>query len=216
MSRSTLMPIPLTVLLTSLALWIPMSVVTGSSAAGPAPAPPATPVEPADEEPGEAGLAMQRELRALERAWADGGGTWGYPFWEKAGQRWRTGEITGAMYREYVTGYRDRLVVGCTLLERVEAGTETSEAVRELLIDACERRVDALRAQQRSLDEQVALHREEAEVDAAARQARVAELDAEATEALQESWRSTRIAMNQSQAALDAAGLDRLAEDAFI
>lgn len=164
----------------------------------------------------DAGRAMRSELRRLERAWSDGGGTYGYPFWEKAGQRWRTNEITTPMYREYVTGYRDRLAVGCRLLDQVDVTTDVSEQVRDLALEACERRIDALRAQQRSLDEQIHRAAGDPDIDVAASEERSAEHDAEAVEALQESYRLAREAMNLAQRELDAAGLERLSEDAFI
>lgn len=166
--------------------------------------------------PSEDERAMRSELRELERAWADGGGTFGYPFWEKAGQRWRTKEITTPMYREYVTGYRDRLVVGCQLLDQVDTGSDTATEVRELVLEACERRVDALRAQQRSLDEQIRRSSGDPDVDVAASEEQGAEHDREADEALQESFRMAREAMDLGQAELDAAGLERVSEDAFL
>lgn len=165
-------------------------------------------------EPDEA-REMRGEMRDLEEAWADGGGTFGYPFWDKAGARWRTGQISTAIYREYVTGYRDRLVVGCELLDSVDVATEPASEVRDLAQGACERRVEALRAQQRWLDEliEAAVADGDAEVEAAER---AAGHEAEAREALQESWRDARLATNLAQESLDRARLDRLAEDAFL
>jgi hypothetical protein len=160
--------------------------------------------------------AMRAELKDLARAWADGGGTFGYPFWEKARQRFALRQITASMYREYVTGYRDRLVLGCDLLDQVDTSTDISTNVRELAIEACGDRVDALRAMQRSLDEQVRRAGQDPELDVAASDKRIDELDTEALEALQSSFRSTRLAMDVAQSNLDAVGLQRLSEDAFI
>lgn len=176
------------------------------------------PTEPSGsgDRPSEREKTMRAELRELARAWADGGGTFGYPFWEKARQRWAQRQITTPMYREYVTGYRDRLDAGCELVDRVDTSTEVSTEVRELVLRACDERVDALRAQQRSLDEQIRRDSGDPELNPDASIARIAELDAEAHEHLQASFRATREAMNLTQAALDEAGLERLAEDAFI
>ena len=168
------------------------------------------------EKPSEDERTMRAELRELERAWADGGGTFGYPFWEKARQRWAQRQITTSMYREYVTGYRDRLDAGCELVDRVDTDADVSTEVRELVLRACDERVDALRTQQRSLDEQIRRDGAAPELDAEASEERIRELDVEAMEHLQESFRSTRLAMDLAQAALDEAGLERLAEDAFI
>lgn len=187
-----------------------------------------------------------RELRDLARAWSDGGGRYGYPFWDKAAHRWRAGEISASLFREYVTGYRDRLVSGCDLLNGVDTSTDVSDDVRALVMDACTARLEGLRMQQRMLDEVI---RDEArpadtaagapqgsreaassaplvdaDPDAAAKIAdesvaaeqRRAELEAGADAKFQEAWRDARLAMDQAQAELDAQGSDRLAEDAFI
>jgi hypothetical protein len=189
------------------------------AAATATPASTTTTVEQPDQprpKPSERERTMRRELRELARAWADGGGTFGYPFWEKARQRWARRQITTPMYREYVTGYRDRLDSGCELVDRVDTSTETSTDVRELVLEACDERVEALRTQQRSLDEQVRRDSGDPDLDAAASEERIGELDADALEHLQTSFRATREAMDLAQSALDEAGLERLAEDAFI
>lgn len=180
----------------------------------PAPAPPGEEVLLGVEDPDR----LARDLDALATAWADGGGTFGYPFWEKAGQRWRSGQLATTMYREYVTGYRDRLEAGCELIEGVDAGTEASGEVRSLVLDACRGRVDALQAQQRWLDAEVdqsaAPRPDEAKLDGI--QARIAEHQGEYRTLLQASFRDARIAMELAQGALQQEGRDRLAEDAFI
>lgn len=178
--------------------------------------------------PTERARQMAAELRELEDAWARGGGTYGYPFWEKAGHRWRTGRISAPMYREYVTGYRDRLVPGCGLLRRAELDTRVGGVVRRLLLDACELRVEALRAQQRALDDRI--RQERVVPEAGSEQVedaedleqldeleqRIARHEEEANASLQQSYRAARLALDHAQAALDAAKLSRLAEDAFI
>jgi hypothetical protein len=158
---------------------------------------------------------MSHELRDLASAWADGGGTFGYPFWDKAGQRWRTGEITTTMYREYVTGYRDRLVLGCDLLDAIDTSTEVADEVRGRVLDSCHERVDALRAQQRWLDARIAADTAPDD-DVAAAEERATTAEAEAEAHLEDSYRDARLALDQAQAALDAVGLKRLHEDAFI
>lgn len=178
--------------------------------------------------------SMRAELDRLARAWADGAGTFGYPFWEKAGQRWRTGQITTPMYREYVTGYRDQLEIACELLDGVETSTDTAGDVRRLVRSSCRSRLTGLRVQQRWLREQIqrdalpdgadaddapdAADDAVSDVDAkrAELDAEIATHEAEARDALQESFRDARLAMDAAQSALDAAGLSRLPEDAFI
>jgi regulator of protease activity HflC (stomatin/prohibitin superfamily) len=158
---------------------------------------------------------MRRELRDLASAWADGGGTYGYPFWEKAGQRWRTGEISTTLYREYVTGYRDRLVLGCDLLDAIDTSTKVADEVRSRVLDSCHERVDALRAQQRWLDARIDADSAPSTDDAAAEE-RATKAQAEADAALQDSYRDARLATDQAQAELDRVGLKRLSEGAFI
>lgn len=161
---------------------------------------------------------LVRDLEALAAAWADGGGTFGYPFWEKAGQRWLDGQLTTTMYREYVTGYRDRLEAGCELLDAVDAGTEASREVRSLVLDSCRGRVEALQAQQRWLDaevDQAAVPRPDADELESIRAA-VAEHQDEYGTKLQASLRDARIAMELAQGALVQEGRERLPEDAFI
>lgn len=159
---------------------------------------------------------MRAELVELADAWALGGGTYGYPFWEKAGQRWQAGQISTTMYREYVDGYRDRLRAGCELLDVIDPNERVSDDVRSLVLHACEQRVDALQSQHRWLNAVI-------EQDYAARGEDVTSLQEQAVthetafrEAIEESLRDARLAMNAAQAALQQAGLERLSEDAFI
>lgn len=161
-----------------------------------------------------------RELELLADAWAEGGGTYGYPFWAKAQERWRAGTISASVLREYTSGYRDSLQIGCDLVDAVDVETDVAKDVREMLVDACGARVDALRAQQQQLDRVIERRAAQAgEFDAD----ELAELDKDvATRAetvaqrLQESYRGTREAMELAQAELDAGGFERLREDAFI
>lgn len=198
----------------------PAVLAAGTTTTTPATEPAAAtgPEEQGEDRPRPSGeeRTMRAELRQLERAWADGGGTFGYPFWEKARQRRAMRQITPSMYREYVTGYRDRLVAGCDLLDQVDTSTEVASEVRELVLDACETRIDALRATQGSLDEQIRRNTADPDVDLEAVDERIVELDAEAREAFDESWRDTRMAMDLAQTRLDQAGLERLREDAFL
>jgi hypothetical protein len=174
--------------------------------------------DPALVEPDEDDRRLGRDLRDLAEAWASGGGEFGYPFWEKAGQRWRTGQVTTTMYREYVTGYRDQLRVGCELVDSIDVDTPESDDVKSLVLDSCGRRVEALRAQQQWLDDLAARDagRITSEDDIAELDERIAERETSYREALQESFRDARLALDQSQAALESAGLERLPEDAFI
>ncbi|MCW2926236.1 MAG: hypothetical protein JWM86_204 [Thermoleophilia bacterium] len=194
------------------------AALTTGSAVAPAPAARAAEGDEPARSTSEEQEQVGSELRSLADAWADGGGTFGYPFWEKAGQRWRAGQLTNTMYREYVTGYRDRLRTGCELLDSVDASTDVAGDVRRLLLDSCERRLEGLRAQQRSLGDLIA-REDGSERDADELEqldGRIAERDAEAIEALQDSYRDARIALDLAQSELDEAGIDRLAEDAFI
>lgn len=163
---------------------------------------------------------MQRELRALAAAWRDGGGMYGYPFWEKAQQRWRAGEISASVFREYVTGYRDRVSVGCELLDAIDTSTDQSGDVRALVTKACQERREGLREQQRWLDDLI--RRDSGELDPqdedarAALDERIAEREMAANESFESSWRRTREAMDLAQESLEESGFDRLHEDAFI
>ena len=176
------------------------------------------PVDPPIAEATDEARLVRRELRALERAWEEGGGRFGYPFWEKAGQRWSNRQITTTMYREYVTGYRDRLRAGCELLDSADIDSSEAKDVRSLALDACNTRVDALRDQQRWLDELIRRDGNEgdAQADAAAIDERIAEREAAWQKALQESYRDARLAMDLAQQELDESGLERLSEDAFL
>ncbi len=173
--------------------------------------------EPTAEATAEARL-IRRELRSLARAWEEGGGRFGFPFWEKAGQRWTDRQITTPMYREYVAGYRDRLRAGCALLDAADIETSEARDVRSLVLDSCNKRVDALRDQQRWLDELIRRDGTEigTEDDAVALDERIAERQQAWQEALQESYRDARLAMDLAQRELDESGMERLSEDAFI
>jgi hypothetical protein len=168
------------------------------------------------ERPDERSVNMRGELVELADAWALGGGTYGFPFWEKAGQRWRAGQITSTMYREYVDGYRDRLLAGCELLDVIDPDEQASGDVRALVLDACRKRVEALRAQHRWLDAIIKQDFAAPGEDVVALQetARTGELEFRA--AIEESYRDARLAMNTAQSALDQAGLERLSEGAFV
>lgn len=170
--------------------------------------------------PSSADRRVERDLASIADAWAEGGGTYGFPFWEKAQERWRAGTVSASVLREYTTGYRDNLQLGCELLDATDVDTEVAQEVRENLVDACRTRVDALRAQKRQLDRVVERGAAVAgELDAeelADLDQDVAEHAATVVEQMQQSWRSTREAMDLAQAELDARGLDRLPEDAFL
>ena len=161
---------------------------------------------------------LRSDLVDLASSWEEGGGRFGYTYWEKAGQRRAARQISVAMFREYVTGYRDRMRAGCELLDATDVEQEAARDVRALARDACRRRVDALRDQQEWLDELLRRDGSEArsEADEAALQERITELDASWRGALQESYRDARLALDLAQELLDSRGLDRLPENAFI
>lgn len=190
---------------------VAVPIAAGADAVGNAERP-AAPSAPTDDE-----RRTARDLRRLASAWADGGGVFGYPFWEKAIERYRRTQISASMLQQYVTGYRDRMQLGCDLLDSTDAGEGTASDVKELVQDACDRRVDALREQTKWLDDVVrsaspALAPEEVDSLTASAQEHADTAD----EQLQVSYRDTRRAMDLAQSALDEAGLPRIAEDAFL
>ena len=189
---------------------------TVSTAAQPQETAPVAVSTPETLETTEEGRILERELDELADAWADGGGRFGYPYWDKAGHRWRSGEISTSLFREYVTSYRDRLVEGCELLESVNTSGAVADEVRDLVVNSCSRRVDGLRAQQRWLDELI--RRDSGATDDAPEvvDERLAEREADANEAFQESWRDARLAMDLAQSELDSQAAELLPEDAFI
>ena len=209
-----------------LALLVPAGMVAGADRAVQADTP--TVEQPGSQEERD---RLERDLQRLADAWALGGGTFGFPFWEKAGQRWRTDQVGTPLYREYVTGYRDRLRGGCELLDAVDVDQRVADDVKGLVVDSCRSRLRALRAQQQWLDvlmelDQAAVASASAPVtgddapDAAERaqelQVEAADHEREYRELLQASYRDARLAMQLAQSALDGAGRERLAEDAFI
>ena len=167
---------------------------------------------------------MGRELDDLASAWAAAGGTYGYPFWAKAQERWRMGEISASLFREYVSGYRDRMHLGCQLVDDVSTSDGVADDTHRLVSDACAQRVKGLAAQQRWLDDLIAgpvaadpaASTADRDAATAARDTELAAREAEAQEALQRSFRDTRQALDLAQAELDANGLERLHEDAFM
>lgn len=206
-----------TVIACSVALFAPAVEAVTSERGGIGAAPTTTPLpDDVRPTPSRREREMRAQLRELAQAWADGGGTFGFPFWEKASQRWTRGEITTPMYREYVTGYRDLLDAGCDLVDQVDVDHDASREAKGHVFDACERRVDALRSLQRSLDEQIRRDSSDPEVDRVRIEERIVEYDLETVDALQDSYRHARLAMNIAQAELDRAGLERLPEDAFV
>ncbi|MCW2960325.1 MAG: hypothetical protein JWM25_896 [Thermoleophilia bacterium] len=196
----------LILLLAVIALLPAATSSSGADLAPPEPAP-----KPSDDD-----RRMRSDLVQLADAWAAGGGRFGYPFWDKAAQRWRAHEISASLFREYVTGYRDRLVVGCEALDDVDVDGDLARDVRELVTDSCDDRIEGLRAQQRWLDELILREAGRAGLDLEESDERLAELDAETQDRFTKSFRATRLAMDQLQAALDEQGMDRLPEDAFI
>lgn len=161
-----------------------------------------------------------KEIRALAEAWYEGGGHYGYPFWAKAYERWKAKSISPSVFREYVTGYRDNLQRGCELLDTIDVNHDASRDVRDLIMEACRARVDALRAQKRELDATVKRGATPvADLDAEERASlagEIAEQNSIVVDKLQQSWRNTRLAMDRAQAQLDESGLDRLREDAIL
>jgi len=195
------------------ALCAPMSASAVDTTQEPAPAIEAPVAEATDE-----ARQLRRELASLALAWEEGGGRFGYPYWEKAGQRRAARQISTAVFREYVTGYRDRMRAGCELLDATEVEQEAARDVRRLALDACRSRADALRDQQEWLDELLRRDgsEERSESDEEALQERIAELQDAWESELQDSFRDARLALDLAQRVLDDRGLDRLAEDAFV
>ena len=218
-------------------LVVVIAAVVGSAgaASGVAPGAQSPPsAAPSSSEPDAGERRLRRDLDALADAWSLGGGRFGFPYWEKASQRWTAGQLSTALFREYVAGYRDRLRSGCDLLRATEVDSDAAWDVRSLLVDSCSRRMDALKAQQRWLDallgKDAAMRIEPNEGGVAAKAAPsaaavrdAADLDAQAVsqeqefrDSIQESFRDARLALDLAQRELDHAGVQRLPEDAFI
>lgn len=167
----------------------------------------------------------------LAHAWAVGGGTFGYPFWDKAGHRWSQGQISTVMYREYVTGYRDRLKSGCDLLAAIEIRGSVPKDIPDLVIASCENRLEALQQQQRWLEALIELgslpspklaaegaRHEQLEIDdqRAELQRSAVERERRFNAAIEQSYKEARIALNLAQEWLDVTGQERIDEGAFI
>lgn len=174
--------------------------------------------------------SARASLVELADAWMVGGGEFGFPFWDKAGRRWAAGQLTTTMYREYVTGYRDRLRSGCELLDAIDVKGSVPRDVPSLVRDSCSMRLRALDSQQRWLGALIELDArnsddggsgtravadDTASEDESLREAAV-EHEQAYRAALQESYRNARRAMNEAQAWLDETGQERLAEDSII
>lgn len=163
---------------------------------------------------------VANELHELGSLWNSTSGLYGYPFWEKALQRWRSGSLTPSMMREYVTGYRDSLNLTCETVDDASIGSDIARSVRTLLVDACEDRIDALKAQKQQLDIIVELASAQASSLTADERRELEEKRDEHAEKyvemIQRSWRATREAMTIAQNELRASGSDLLDEDSFI
>jgi hypothetical protein len=162
-------------------------------------------------------LELNDDLRGLTEAWNVGGGQYGYPFWEKAGHRWRASELSTSAYREYVVGYRDRLDAGCKLLSSVDTRTDLGDELQDRLVAACTDRVRALDAHQRELELLILRDASPEQIEDMAEwvESRNDERDT-FNRLLQGSYAATRTSMDLAQAALEGEGLARLPEDAFI
>lgn len=214
------------VLLATLAVIAPVSTGLALQRAGAAPAGSAVPpsagidasavAELTAPQPSEPARHVRRELRTLAEAWSLGGGRYGFPYWEKAWHRWRDREIGASAFREYVTGYRDTLRPGCELLDDLDLEVDAVRDIRSSLVEACHERVSALRSQQQRLDLLVEKDPAATRDERLEREATLQRLDAEFEMHLQHSYALTRVAMNDTQAQLDALELERIDEDAFI
>ena len=153
---------------------------------------------------------LAADLRALAAIWADFGGRWGYPWWERSWRSWQDGALDPGSAREHVVGYAALLEPGCAELDGAEPAAPVAERVRELLAAACSTRLRALRGQAELLDGIVEDGVQPAADEDAAELAASVEVD------LQDSWRDARLAMELAQAQLEALGEPRLPEDAII
>ncbi|MBC7643978.1 MAG: hypothetical protein H7123_02550 [Thermoleophilia bacterium] len=152
---------------------------------------------------------LHADLDSLADAWAVGGGDQGYPFWDQAWRKWRDGSMAGSTFQAYVASYESLLERGSSRIGQVDVATEPAKRVR----DALERSLSARRAALSELNGFLTAELEQRE-----------DIDGETFEIVRQrvddqidlSFREARLAMNSSQALLDAAGQRRIPEDAFL
>ena len=166
------------------------------------------PVDQIDDDPRE----LRTDLEELADAWATGGGELGYPFWEHAYREWSSGQLAASRYKPYAVSYRQLLERGRDDLARQRLRTDGGAAVRDMLLEAIDARIEALSGQADVIDR--ALARRVGHVSDAATTERQDRQQAE--ELLQRSYRLTREAMNRSQGQLELLGGERIFEGSFV
>lgn len=153
------------------------------------------------------------ELLALAAAWDEGGGSTGFPFWEKAYRRWQDGRISPAEFRQYTLEYRALLRIGREAVADVDVDEPSVEPVAEQAVDAVEARIDGLADLATYLEAQSATPAPAADDEERIRQA---ERLSSFRRDLQLSYLLTRSAMNDAQALLRSQDQETLLEDSFL
>lgn len=164
------------------------------------------PVEQADDDPAQ----LRSDLAHLADDWAIGGGLDGYPFWEKAYRRWRSGAMPGSMFKQYCVSYGQLLEGGRSRVDTRSLDTDGAEEIRDMLLEAYDLRIEALSVYESYLDAQL---RDEIDVEEGV------SLDVARSQAetgVQGSYRQTRLAMNRAQVLLGVVGGERIPEGSFM
>lgn len=166
------------------------------------------PVNLIDDDPRE----LRSDLEDLADAWGVGGGELGYPFWDHAYRMWMSGRLASSRYKPYAVSYRQLLVRAQDDLARRRLRTDGGQAVRDMLVDALDARIEALQGHadviDRALGRRLGRINESASTEGQDRQ--------RADELLQQSYRLTREAMNRSQGQLELLGGERIYEGSFL
>lgn len=165
------------------------------------------------------GDRVSDDIRNLARVWGEAGGTWAFPYWEKAYQRWRERTINDSTFREYVIAYREQLDPGCDVLAGLKLATNEGRQVANVVNSACDSRLHALDTLRMLLDariEQPIQPEDAQETPDAGDDAGVSALEERFESQLQQSYHASRLAMNGAQALLAAARTSALPQDAFM
>lgn len=162
-------------------------------------------------------IKVSKDLKDVTRVWGEAGGTWAFPFWEKAYRRWRDHNINDSTFREYVIAYREQLDPGCDVLDGLKMSTDPGNQVADLAVAACKSRLRALRDLRQLLDLNIE-HQGDAKGTANDPDTtdEMHVLDTSFQTNLQNSYYATRIAMNGAQELLKVAKKPALPQDAML
>lgn len=163
------------------------------------------PVNQIDDDP----TQLRQDFEQLAEVWSQGGGSSGYPFWEKAYRSWLATYMQGSTYKPYAAAYRQMLERGVSAMSARDMSTDGGKVVRGMLVDAMTARINALQLHEQIVDRGLG-------VQAGATDASVDLERQQAEDALQKSYRLTREAMNRSQGQLELLGGERIAEGSYL